>query len=115
MIELRVITSQDPKELASLVSNYLESVNGTPRTSYSFSSGLYFAFVESRKETEPTQTENKIPQGFSLESYLVDVEKECILKALTQNDNNLTRAAENLGITFRNLRYKVKKLKIDLK
>jgi len=36
-------------------------------------------------------------------------ERELLLKALTQTDWNLTRAAEILGISFRSMRYNVKK------
>ncbi|MFW5857440.1 MAG: sigma-54-dependent transcriptional regulator [Planctomycetota bacterium] len=50
------------------------------------------------------------PEGFSLEAHLAGIEKDCIAKALAAADGNMTRAAELLGISFRQIRYKVKKL-----
>lgn len=48
-----------------------------------------------------------------LEAYLEEVERKAILNALLVTDNNKTKAAELLGISFRALRYKLKKLGID--
>jgi two-component system response regulator PilR (NtrC family) len=52
------------------------------------------------------------PEG-GLEAYLGDVEKRLILKALEQTSGNRTAAAKLLGISFRQLRYKLKKLGLD--
>ncbi len=46
----------------------------------------------------------------NLESYLEDLEKEAILQALEATRYNKTAAAEKLGISFRALRYRLKKL-----
>lgn len=46
----------------------------------------------------------------SLEDYLLQQEKESILEALTQTHGNKTKAAELLGMSFRTLRYRIKKL-----
>lgn len=46
----------------------------------------------------------------SLEDYLLQQEKESIFEALTQTHGNKTKAAELLGISFRTLRYRIKKL-----
>lgn len=48
-----------------------------------------------------------------LDDYLLDVEKEAILKALAQAQGNKTKAAEFLGVSFRTLRYRLKKLGLD--
>ena len=48
-----------------------------------------------------------------LEEYMQNLEKDLLLKALADADNNKTRAAEMLGISFRAMRYKLKKLGID--
>jgi len=53
------------------------------------------------------------PETGPLESYLEKVEKEAILKALEQTHNNKTAAAKLLGITFRALRYRLKKLGLE--
>lgn len=49
----------------------------------------------------------------SLEPYLDTIEKEAIVKALEQTRYNKTAAAKLLGITFRALRYRLKKLGLD--
>jgi len=48
-----------------------------------------------------------------LEGQLEHLEREAILKALEQTRYNKTKAAELLGMTFRQLRYRVKKLGIE--
>jgi two-component system response regulator PilR (NtrC family) len=48
-----------------------------------------------------------------LEGQLAHIERDAIVKALEQTRYNKTRAAELLGISFRQLRYRVKKLGIE--
>jgi two-component system response regulator PilR (NtrC family) len=48
-----------------------------------------------------------------LEGQLEHIERAAIVKALEQTRYNKTRAAELLGMTFRQLRYRVKKLGIE--
>jgi two-component system, NtrC family, response regulator PilR len=48
-----------------------------------------------------------------LDSYISNLEREAIMKALLETRYNKTAAAKKLGITFRALRYKLKKLGID--
>lgn len=48
-----------------------------------------------------------------LDNYLDDVERQAILDALDKASGNKTKAAKLLGITFRALRYKLKKLNLD--
>jgi two-component system response regulator PilR (NtrC family) len=48
-----------------------------------------------------------------LEGQLEHIERAAIIKALEQAKYNKTKAAELLGMTFRQLRYRVKKLGID--
>ncbi|MDB5909439.1 MAG: sigma-54-dependent Fis family transcriptional regulator, partial [Massilia sp.] len=49
----------------------------------------------------------------SLPDYLIQVERDIILRALAQTQFNRTRAAELLGISFRQLRYQMQKLDIQ--
>jgi len=53
------------------------------------------------------------PEGVQLEDYLENIERQAILKALEQTDNNKTAAAKVLGITFRAMRYRLKKLGLE--
>jgi two-component system response regulator PilR (NtrC family) len=48
-----------------------------------------------------------------LPQYMEQLERDAIQQALVENRYNKTRAAQALGITFRALRYKLKKLGID--
>jgi two-component system response regulator PilR (NtrC family) len=49
----------------------------------------------------------------SLPQYLERIECEVIRSALKQTRNNRTQAAELLGVSFRQLRYSIQKLKIN--
>ena len=51
--------------------------------------------------------------GEQLEDYLGSLEKQAIVKALEKTRWNKTAAAKELGITFRALRYRLKKLGLD--
>jgi two-component system response regulator PilR (NtrC family) len=53
------------------------------------------------------------PAGGPLPSYIEQLERAAIQKALEENRWNKTRAAAQLGITFRALRYKLKKLGME--
>ena len=53
------------------------------------------------------------PSGGALPSYIENMERAAIQKALEDNRWNKTRAAAQLGITFRALRYKLKKLGME--
>ena len=48
-----------------------------------------------------------------LDDYITNLERTAIVKALEESRYNKTAAARKLGITFRALRYKLKKLGID--
>jgi two-component system response regulator PilR (NtrC family) len=52
-------------------------------------------------------------ESFGLEGQLAHIERDAIVKALEQTRYNKTKAAELLGMTFRQLRYRVKKLGIE--
>jgi two-component system response regulator PilR (NtrC family) len=49
----------------------------------------------------------------SLDSFMGDIEKQMLVDALKAARYNKTKAAENLGISFRSFRYKLKKFGID--
>jgi len=53
------------------------------------------------------------PEGVALEEYLETVERQAIVNALEQTHNNKTAAAKLLGITFRAMRYRLKKLGLE--
>ena len=53
------------------------------------------------------------PSRLPLEDYLQEIEKQEILRALDATHWNRTAAAKKLGMTFRSLRYRLKKLELD--
>jgi two-component system, NtrC family, response regulator PilR len=53
------------------------------------------------------------PVGGALGDHLEDIERDAILKALEQTRYNKTAAAKVLGMSFRALRYRIKKLGIE--
>ena len=71
-----------------------------------------------RHETAPasvtTAAAAPVPPGpVPLEPYLDNMEKEVILQALERTRYNKTAAAKLLGLTFRQLRYRLKKLGLE--
>lgn len=61
---------------------------------------------------EIPSTPKPLPGG-SLEDCLEDIERQAILQALERTRYNKTAAARLLGITFRALRYRLKKLQLE--
>lgn len=52
-------------------------------------------------------------EGIGLEAYLEGIERDLILQALEKTAQNKTAAAKHLGISFRALRYRLKKLNLE--
>jgi two-component system response regulator PilR (NtrC family) len=63
-------------------------------------------------EVEPA-TAPEPDVDFELESYLGDIERDVIVRALERTRYNKTAAAQLLGISFRALRYRLKKLGLE--
>ena len=61
----------------------------------------------------PVSDDVKIGEDFSLEKHLESIEIEAIEKALKETRWNKTAAAKKLGMSFRSLRYRLKKLGLD--
>jgi len=70
-------------------------------------------------DSKPVPTQDISSNGFdstlfsSLEDYLLWIEKNAIEQALQETQWNRTAAAKQLGMSFRSLRYKLKKLGLD--
>lgn len=62
--------------------------------------------------TAIAQTRPKLPME-GLERYLENIEKDLLLNALDMTHWNRTLAAKKLGMTFRSLRYRLKKFGLD--
>jgi two-component system response regulator PilR (NtrC family) len=62
---------------------------------------------------DPTTIGPRDTASSALPSYIEEIERAAINQALQENRYNKTKTASALGITFRALRYKLKKLGID--
>jgi two-component system response regulator PilR (NtrC family) len=62
---------------------------------------------------DPTRIDPRESATSALPSFIEEIERKAIEQALTDNRYNKTKAAAQLGITFRALRYKLKKLGIE--
>jgi len=62
---------------------------------------------------DPRTADPRDSMTSALPSYIEEIERNAIQQALEDNRYNKTKAAAALGITFRALRYKLKKLGID--
>ena len=62
--------------------------------------------------TQQPETKTKLPHE-GLEQYLEKIEKEILLNALNCSHWNRTLAAKKLGMSFRSLRYRLKKFGLD--
>ena len=63
----------------------------------------------------PAAEHDRLPElpDVPLEEYLESIERRAIMRALELERWNRTAAAKRLGMTFRSLRYRLKKLGID--
>lgn len=62
---------------------------------------------------EQTKSMGYNPSVVSLEDYLESIEKQELSRALEENRWNKTETAKYLGLTFRSLRYRLKKLGLE--
>ena len=70
--------------------------------------------ITALEQYQPRQKEGPaIPLPNDLENYMQGLERNLLIKALEDCNYNKTKAAEKLGISFRAMRYKLKKLGID--
>ena len=69
--------------------------------------------TETTNANTPPATNGNIDPELPLEDYLGNIEKDAIMQALEKTRYNKTAAAKLLGITFRALRYKLKKLDLE--
>ena len=69
----------------------------------------------SKLPREEVETSLSLPQGngFSLEKHLEAIERKAIKQALEETRWNKTAAAQRLGMSFRSLRYRIKKLEME--
>jgi len=65
------------------------------------------------EKIEKSKLSAEVQPGEALGDALQDIERDAILKALEQTRYNKTKAAALLGMSFRSLRYRIKKLGLE--
>jgi two-component system response regulator PilR (NtrC family) len=101
------------RELENIVQRHVALCEGNTIESIQLGTAL-------RSRTAPTATreecgvpERLIPEaGVELEDLLLNFEKKYLREALRITDGNLTLAAKLLGMSYRSMRYRVKKLQV---
>lgn len=90
---------QEANELTKIMASSRVSASGNKKT-----------IDKQRHQSNPnSSTALKLPpEGISLEL----IEKDLILQAMQQTDNNITKAAKLLGLSFRTLQYRLEKFGI---
>jgi two-component system response regulator PilR (NtrC family) len=69
--------------------------------------------IQLRPTPGNSPTSTSAANGGPLGDHLEDIERDAIIKALEQSRHNKTAAAKALGMSFRALRYRIKKLGIE--
>jgi two-component system, NtrC family, response regulator PilR len=69
--------------------------------------------IQLRPTRGDVSTASSTQDGGALGDHLEDIERDAIRKALEQSRYNKTAAAKALGMSFRALRYRIKKLGIE--
>ena len=71
------------------------------------------ATVQNATASAQEETQDMAAGNVSLDTYMDTIEKDVLIRALEQTRYNKTAAAKLLGITFRALRYRLKKLGLE--
>ncbi|MDO3665915.1 sigma-54-dependent transcriptional regulator [Acinetobacter higginsii] len=111
IIERAITLSDDDNiDLAHLQTAPLRSSLANPAPS--FSNTTTEEVETPQYSASPNMSSKKLPPE-GLERYLENIEKEILLNALNLTHWNRTLAAKKLGMTFRSLRYRLKKFGLD--
>ncbi|NIE97577.1 sigma-54 dependent transcriptional regulator [Acinetobacter sp. C26M] len=111
IIERAITLSDDDNiDLAHLQTAPLRSSLANPTASFTNASPEEVEPVS--HSASPAMSSKKLPPE-GLERYLENIEKEILLNALNLTHWNRTLAAKKLGMTFRSLRYRLKKFGLD--
>ncbi len=98
---------------ATLCENQLIEKSNLEFLMMSGSASVKVRSSDSARVLEADSGDDEIPADFSLEKHLEAIEIEAIEKALEETRWNRTAAAKKLGMSFRSLRYRLKKLGLE--
>ena len=71
-----------------------------------------FAVIESNTELAPPAPPDPLP--FDLQAYLDEQERAILMRALEDNQFNRTATAARLGLSLRQIRYRIERLNIPI-
>lgn len=92
----------------------LKPIKLAPQNEVMYNADPHEIFIEPLGEIALQKTsELSLDLPKSLPAYLEQIERDIILRALQKTRYNKTQAAELLGVSFRQLRYQIQKLKIN--
>lgn len=74
---------------------------------------IALTYKEIKPQTITVVPEERPVETNDLEGYLESIERQAITQALAKTNGNKTAAAANLGVSFRTMRYRCKKLGIE--
>ncbi|HEY5804731.1 MAG TPA: sigma-54 dependent transcriptional regulator [Lysobacter sp.] len=100
-------------QAAQAQSQVFPSQNGAPAIATSSTPAPIAVPGQPMMAIDPRTLNPRDTASSPLPSYIEEIERAAIQQALQENRYNKTRTAAALGITFRALRYKLKKLGID--
>jgi two-component system response regulator PilR (NtrC family) len=83
------------------------------QSNVNFTTTMASSSADQSAEADAGSAEFSLGDGFSLEQHLENIEKRAIELALLEARWNKTAAAELLGMSFRSLRYRMKKLNLE--
>ena len=117
VVELADLALKSSKSITASVTSLaptLEVVTSAePAGSGGAEATMLTALPEFKSDERHIATDTPADLPKSLPAYLEQVERDIILRALQKTRYNKTQAAELLGMSFRQLRYQIQKLKID--
>ncbi|MCZ6795338.1 MAG: sigma-54 dependent transcriptional regulator [Planctomycetota bacterium] len=97
------------RELENIIQRHVALCDGTMIRRIAFTA----RHVSTSGVLPESEGENLIPEeGISLEEHLSSCERQYLREALRMTGGNLTNAAKLLGMSYRSMRYRVKKLKV---
>lgn len=104
-------------EALTLLNNYdfpgnIRELENILERAYTLSDGKHIALPDLQLPNIYTATPEKNAE-LPLDDYLVSMERQVIIDALEKSHGNKTVAAKLLGISFRTLRYRLKKLGLE--
>ena len=100
------------RELENIIQRHVALCEGDSIETLTISGRPLAASTVAPAAARAAQGELIPKEGVSLESELESYEKGYLREALKRTDGNLTNAAKLLGMSYRSIRYRVKKLKV---